>query len=133
MATPPRSIAVREANAPDSLPIGVRAVETITEPGMVTPHLLVTRWSLSMVAGPPDQTSRPPFRARGASGRGCGTVAGAATVAAHDDCSRCHPHRDPGGRAGRRARRAAPPRVQPGRPGPGGGPGDVRRASLGGE
>ena len=37
MATPPRSCALSDASAPESLPIGVRAVETITEPGMVTP------------------------------------------------------------------------------------------------
>ena len=34
MATPPRSIALKDANAPESFPMGVRAVETITEPGM---------------------------------------------------------------------------------------------------
>src|SRR3954451_19650392 len=37
MAMPPRSCALRDASAPESLPIGVRAVETITEPGMGTP------------------------------------------------------------------------------------------------
>src|SRR5215212_11494658 len=35
MANPPRSIAVNDFNAPDSLPIGVRAPPTITEPGMI--------------------------------------------------------------------------------------------------
>jgi hypothetical protein len=34
MATPPRSIALNDANAPDSFPMGVRADETMTEPGM---------------------------------------------------------------------------------------------------
>ena len=37
MAKPPRSMALNEANAPDSLPMGVRADETMTEPGMVVP------------------------------------------------------------------------------------------------
>src|SRR4051812_46946676 len=35
MANPPRSIAVKPLSAPDSLPIGVRAPPTITEPGMI--------------------------------------------------------------------------------------------------
>ncbi len=35
MAMPPRSIALSPANAPESLPMGVRADPTITEPGMV--------------------------------------------------------------------------------------------------
>jgi hypothetical protein len=30
-------MALNAASAPDSFPIGVRAVETITEPGMATP------------------------------------------------------------------------------------------------
>src|SRR6185436_6995086 len=44
MATPPRSCALNDANAPESLPIGVRAVETITEPGMATPVGSVPVW-----------------------------------------------------------------------------------------
>ena len=35
MAMPPRSVAVKDASEPESLPIGVRADETITEPGML--------------------------------------------------------------------------------------------------
>src|SRR5437868_4727748 len=38
MARPPRSVASNDANAPESLPMGVRAEETITEPGMGTPE-----------------------------------------------------------------------------------------------
>ena len=34
MANPPRSMAVKPASAPDIFPIGVRAAETMTEPGM---------------------------------------------------------------------------------------------------
>src|SRR5262249_42496867 len=34
IAMPPRSMAVSPANAPESLPIGVPAVPTITEPGI---------------------------------------------------------------------------------------------------
>ncbi len=34
MAWPPRSVALSDASAPESLPIGVRAVETMTEPDM---------------------------------------------------------------------------------------------------
>src|SRR5262245_58547324 len=34
MARPPRSVAGNEANAPESLPIGVRAPATMTEPGI---------------------------------------------------------------------------------------------------
>ena len=37
MAKPPRSMALNEANAPESLPMGVRADETMTEPGMGAP------------------------------------------------------------------------------------------------
>ena len=35
MAKPPRSAALKPASAPDSLPIGVRAPATMTEPAMV--------------------------------------------------------------------------------------------------
>ena len=38
MACPPRSVASNEASAPESLPMGVRADETMTEPGMGTPR-----------------------------------------------------------------------------------------------
>ncbi len=34
MAQPPRSMALNPARAPDSLPMGVRAPERMTEPGM---------------------------------------------------------------------------------------------------
>src|SRR4051812_48027554 len=37
MATPPRSTAWKSASEPSSLPIGVRAPETMTEPGMTGP------------------------------------------------------------------------------------------------
>ena len=42
MATPPRSAADREARAPDSFPIGVRAPATINEPGMGAGYLPVS-------------------------------------------------------------------------------------------
>src|SRR6476659_3536913 len=38
MARPPRSVADSDAKPPESLPIGVRADETITEPGMAFLH-----------------------------------------------------------------------------------------------
>ena len=37
MAWPPRSVARSDESAPESRPIGVRAEETMTEPGMGTP------------------------------------------------------------------------------------------------
>src|SRR4051812_49442293 len=37
MATPPRSTAWKSASEPSSFPIGVRAPETMTEPGMTRP------------------------------------------------------------------------------------------------
>src|SRR3954452_25250430 len=44
MAMPPRSTAWKPLSAPSSLPIGVRAPETMTEPGMVAPSW-EQRWS----------------------------------------------------------------------------------------
>jgi len=47
MANPPRSIAVKPLSAPDSLPMGVRAPPTITDPGMAGLPVLALRCSLS--------------------------------------------------------------------------------------
>src|SRR5262245_37436118 len=43
MATPPRSMAEKPASAPDSLPMGVRADETMTDPGIGPPPRLPPR------------------------------------------------------------------------------------------
>src|ERR1700688_1110169 len=54
MANPPRSMALNPPRAPDSLPIGVRAPETMTEPGMdVTSDWTVSAGQGRMVGGAP--------------------------------------------------------------------------------
>ena len=46
MAKPPRSMALNELRAPETLPMGVRAPEMMTEPGMVAPPVSTAMSSL---------------------------------------------------------------------------------------
>ena len=112
MAKPPRSVAAKPPSAPESLPIGVRAPATITEPAIVAiPHgsgrLERTR-HYRLGVNPPK--SRP----RRAVVASPGGVPGLppSTFPRHAG----HPRSHPGGRFGRRDRRAAHPRELPGGP-----------------
>src|SRR5680860_1921327 len=90
MAKPPRSMALNDASAPESLPMGVRADETMTEPGMGAPLVVVrasrcyrevTSW---IVPAPRPAASRRPARIRGVASR---------YVLGHDQRDRRHPCR----------------------------------------
>src|SRR5438105_14077382 len=96
IATPPSSIALMPANAPDNLPMGVRAEPTITEPdigGLLTcapPRSVYVRVVLSRYRPVASQRSRPFEQLRGC-----------------DVGDRRHPFRDPRRRERRGARRIA--------------------------
>src|SRR5215472_16725727 len=92
MAKPPRSMALKPASAPESLPIGVRAPATMTEPGME--NLRNGLGSSRRSAGPGHSTGVPRGLARAGGTPRAGAAAQGGKSARRVGCATMHAFRD---------------------------------------